>query len=101
MAGTKNVKGKRGAKKESRRIDVRTAGNLSLLPGMGYIYVGELFKGVETLLFYLFLLWVFLSPDHYPQPPPVFALALAWLIITSLFWFFTIPEVRRMAREMT
>jgi hypothetical protein len=101
MTDAKNIKGKRGAKKESRKIDVRTANVLSFFPGIGHIYVGDFFKGAETLFLYLFLLWVFLSPDHYPQPPPAFVLVLVWLILTSIFWFFNVREVRKMARGTT
>lgn len=101
----KEIKGKRRdekeRKKEKRRIDAKTAVRLSLFPGAGYAYIGNIAKSAEIIFFYLLLLWILLSPDHYAQPPPAFMLFIIWLVLTAIFWFFTIPDVRKRVEKRT
>jgi len=70
-------------------------GVLALFPGMGHFYIGKRWRGAAVLLGYLFCLWVFMFPDRYAQPPPAEIFFVIWLILTLLFWAYSIFDLRK------
>ena len=67
---------------------------LSLLPGLGHIYAGILWRGIGLLIAYFIALLIFMEPKNYANPPDAPMLAVVWLVVTALFWAYCMRDLR-------
>jgi hypothetical protein len=72
---------------------------LSLLPGLGHLYLKNYSTGIGLLLAYFIALWIFLEPKNYAQPPPGWMLLLAGVGVTAFFLAYSILDSKKEFRK--